>query len=519
MAIAIDKQWMRWSLSLSLGLGCSASLQAQSACDGNGLGKLLADAQSLASSAEANGRALLSCSREDYREAALYWLGFYLHQTQQDSKFPELLKPWPQSNEKGQARLRAWSGDPQFLKTKIQTGTSGFGDDPSLMLSLARSAVRAGLFKDGHQAYEIYLQQGENRDAQEAERLYAYIWANDAKAARLQIASLKRYELTPYLKQVIERAEALLGPDKTLASPLIGAPGPWLRLSGEQGQDTYGYAWRALKADYSGFMDIGIDAYEFQHALEPSDQNQALFTVGKIFETGSWRWHASLGYFSGGDQHVTGLAQIEWYPTPVLSFGVGAKREPIAVVERPLLGDREGLMRDTAEASLGLFQRVILNAALHQDDETAQFESYRAEVRLGSLLQGEWDEGFGFFLPFAYRHRPTPSPDFISYPKEFDAGVGLRLATSDGASYRIEAEALIEQLRRSYYIDTEAYEQLLQGTLSVDSRYYATPSLYLFGSALLRLTEKNPYERENQRLSEFSIGVALRDFDTGRTAR
>ena len=504
---------MRWSLSFGLGLMASTQLKAQAGCDGNTLGRLLADAQSLATSAEANGKTLLACPRDDYREAALYWLGFYYHRTQQDSKFPELLKGWPATTEKAQARLRAWSGEPLFLKGKIQAGTSGFGDDPSLMLSLARSAVRAGLYKDGQQAYEIYLQQGDNRDAQEAERLYAYIWAGDTRAARLQIASLRRYELTPYLKQVIERADALLGPDKALVSALIGAPGPWLRLSGQQGQDTRGYAWRSLKADYSGVMDIGLAAYEFQHALDSSDQNQAQFNLGKIFETTSWRWHGGLGFFSGGDQHLTGLAQVEWYPTTALAFGLGLKREALAVVEKPLLGEREGLMRDTAEAIVTMFQRVTLRAGLHQDDEKAQFETYEAEVQLGALPKSEWEEGFGFFLPFAYQHRPTPSPDFTSYPKEFSAGVGLRLVAGDGASYRIGAKALIEQLRRSYFLDPESFEQLLQGSLEVDSRYYATPSVYLFGSALLRLTERNPYERENERLSEFSIGVALRDLD------
>ncbi len=485
------------------------------ACDAASWALYIAKAQSLASETESMGRTIITCPSGDYRQAGLYWLAFYLHMTQQNAAFSQTFKllPAPTGSDKNMVRYRAWNGDTETLKSKVQNSEKGYFDDPEMTLALARASMRAGLYKDGLQNFEIYLKQRESDEAVEAERLFAYLWAGDKQAARLQIGSMRRYAVSPYLRQSLDRAEALLGPEDVIASSeWLGSKGTWLRISGNEYSDNRGFERRGIGLAYNGPVEIGVDAFESRHPLDPETENQASLNLGKTLSGSSWKAGARVGYFTVGPQNFTGRLQAEWLPLDSLLVGVAAQREAIAVLDRPLVGARRGVMRDTGEFLLGGFRRRIsFKAAFNRDDEKAFFELYEAELRIGALLNRETDLGFGFFIPISYQHRPLPSQDLVTFPKEARTGLGLRLALGDGATLRVGTEALIETVFRSYFIEPDDFEQLLSARVRSDIRYYTSSSFCYFLNAELKLTERNPFENENERKTAFTIGIALRD--------
>lgn len=487
-----------------------------SSCDGNGFGIFVAKAQSLASETGALAREQLSCPRADFREASLYWLGFYLHLTQQGQTFGQYLSllPPPTGPEKIQLRFRAWNGDIDKLKTKVQNGEKGYFDDPEVALTLARAMMRAGLFKDGLQHYEIYLRQKDNDESAEAERLFAFIWAGEKQAARLQIAAMRRFAVSPYLRQALDRAEALLGPEEQASTEWLGSKGPWLRLKAYQEDDSRDFQRRGLGLSFRGSWEVGIDAFESRHPLDARPVNQASLALGKSFQTQHWYGRARVGYFSVGPHNFTGRLETEWTPIDSLLFGVGAQREAIALIDKPLVGGRRGIMRDTADLLFGFQRRLIVKASFNEDDERSRFEHYDAELRLGSLLTQEGEQGYGFFIPLSYQHRPLPSPDLLTFPKEARTGLGLRLALGDGSAFRLGTEALVETVFRSFYVEPDDFEQLLSASLRADLRYYTSSTFCYFGAAELQLTEANPFESQNERSSSITIGIALRETPT-----
>jgi len=498
---------------VAFGLSVTSQALSTNACDANSFALFLAKAQSLAADSEVLGRQLVSCPREDYRESTLYWLSFYLFRTNQSAKTDALMQslPLPAAGEKATLRHKAWNGDVTGLKSKVQAGDPAFVEDPQMILALARTSMRTGAFKDGLLHFEVFLKQNESQEAIEAERLYAYIWSGDTDAARLQIAAMRRYELSPYLQQTLQRAEVLLG--QTAPNFVWAQEGKayWLHVATVQAQDNRGYARRGLEAAYRGLVDLDVTGFETRHPLNEARSNHASFLASKAFGRESLRILSGLGYWSSGPDFVQGVLRSEWHPMPSLRFGLGVRRQPVILVDKPTLGEREGLMRDSGEFMLGYKHWFVWQSSINREESSALFERHQLEFRYGNVFAEEWTDGYGFFLPIRYRHEPQPSQDRLTFPREIRVGFGLRLVISDGTLYRLSGEALLESIDRSSYPEPESFRKLLGTQVKIDARYFLSRSLYGQVAAEVNQTERDAFEKEEERETKVLVGIGLRE--------
>ncbi|WP_141735286.1 hypothetical protein [Oligoflexus tunisiensis] len=496
---------------LSLGF---AAARAQAACDAPTFGQFLAEAQSLSAQAEPLGKQMLACPRDDYRQAAVYWLSFVHGMRNNAAAIKDLGRAIPKSgsgSEKVEVLYRAWQGDYSGLANRIRIGQREYADDPYAMLVLARNLIRFEQYKDGLAIYQQLISLQENIESSEIERLYALIWSGDHEAALLRIAAMKRYDLSPYLRQSVERAETLL---EGFGHRKPGSPDhldreAWLIVAAKDFVDLRGYRRRALEVDYHGPLHVNVGAHELSHPLDPERQKEASVQLGYTFRvTSNWSLLTEVGYFSAGDQN--GMGRLDnFIRFGESSLGLGLRREAVALVEKPLVVSEQGLMRDTAKVGLSLWKRLVLTAALERDGHEAPFATYQAELRLGQLVTEDTEHGIGFFIPVEFVDHPKPAADFATYPREWKAGVGLRAAYGDGQYWHVSGDARLLTISRSYYQDPESYTKLLGAALRLEAKYFVQRSWYVFVEGEREYVERNPFDHEDEQESHVVLGVAL----------
>lgn len=494
-------------------LGFVAS-RAHAACDAGAFGQFLAEAQSLGPQAETLGKQMLACPRDDYRQASVYWLSFVYAMKQNAAAIKDLGRAIPASgsgSEKVQVLYRAWQGDYSGLANRVRIGQRDYADDPYAMLVLARNLIRFEQYKDGLSVYQQLISLQDNNESSEIERLYALIWSRDDEAALLRVAAMKRYDLSPYMRQAVERAENLLESmgHRKPGSPDEPAHDAWLKAAGKDYVDLRGYRRRSLEVDYHGPLHVNVGAHELSHPLEPERQKEASVNLGYTFRpTSNWSLLTELGFFSAGEQNLMGRLD-NFIRLGESSLGFGVRREAVSLVEKPLVIEEQGLMRDTVKAGLSLWKRAVFTAALERDGHEAPFATYQAELRIGQLVTEDTQQGIGFFIPLEFVDHPKPAADVVTYPREIKVGLGLRAAYGDGQYWHLSGDMRLLTVSRSYYQDPESYTKLLGAAIRVDAKYFVQRSWYLFAEAEREFVEKNPFDAEDAEESLVIIGVAL----------
>lgn len=500
------------ALSLSfagLSLSPLSALHAQENCVVREYAEFVSYAQSLNPLTENLGRRMLQCANRDYRESSFYWLSFYYSMTEHREKITGLTKLLPRETDtspKSQAQRAAFRGDTKILSENVLAGTQGYADDPWILMSLARANMTLQEFKPAFANYNRVLKLKEDQDAAEIELLFAYIWAKDNEAAEGKLAALKRFDSSPYMKQALERAEKLMAGTK----PEQEVHRDLLSLGFVQERDNRGYSAVGGRALYQGLVDVEIEALEHTNPLEEEKENVAAVSVGKEWgREGDFQILTDLGYYSPGEDHVTGKLGLEMWLGEATHGGFGLIRKEVSAYARPPAGERAGIMRDTAYWDFNLHDQFSFLAALHREDDDAVFEDYKAEIKIGASLKEEMGSGFGLIIPFSYRHRPMTSPDYRSYPHDLRLGLGVRLGLSDGIKYAMHAEAVLESIHRDDYGQLNSYEKLLGARLNAHIRYYFQKSYYNFFEGSAFVVEKMPGEKADERGSEFLIGIGV----------
>ena len=505
-----------YPLALALGLsfaGFSLSpasvLHAQETCDVREYAEFVSYAQSLNPLSETLGRRLLQCGNRDYRESSFYWLSFYYSMTNHREKISGLTNLLPRETDtspKVQAQRAALRGETKILSDRVLGGTQGYADDPWIVMSLARANMSIQEFKAAFVNYNKVLKLREDQDAAEIELLFAYIWAKDRDAAEGKLAALKRFDSSTYMKQSLERAGKLMVGEK----PEHESQRDVLSLAYVQERDNRGYSAAGGRAVYKGLVEVEIEALEHTNPLEEEKENVAAVSVGKEWgHEGGFQVLTDIGYYSPGEDHVTGRLGLELPLGEAIHGGFGVIRKQVSAYERPPAGERAGIMRDTAYWDFYAHDQLSFLAALHREDDEAVFEDYKAEFKFGAALNQEMDSGFGLIIPVSYRHRPMTSPDYRSYPHDIRLGLGLRFGLSDGMKYAMHAEAVIESINRDDYGQLNSYEKLLGARMNTHIRYYFQKSYYNFFEGSAFVVEKMPGEKADERGSEFLIGIGV----------
>lgn len=515
---------MRSRISLFLLLLGLSSAQAQAACDAPTFAQFLAEAQSLGTQAEPLGQQMLACPRDDYRQAAVYWLSFVYAMQQKAGSIKDLGRALPASGsgpEKVQVLYRAWQGDYSDLANRVRIGQRDYADDPHAMQVLARNLIRFEQYKDGLNIYQQLISLQDNNESSEIERLYALIWSRDDEAALLRIAAMKRYDLSPYLRQSVERAEALMekfGHPKTSA---VGAPAHnvWLSVAGKDFVNLRGYRRRTVEVDYRGPLHVNVGAHELGHPLETERQKEASLQLGYTFHvTSNWNLLTEVGYFSAGDQNLMGRLD-NFIRLGESSIGFGLRRQAVTLVEKPLVIEEQGLMRDTAKIGVSLWRRYVFTAALERDGQEAPFVTYQSELRLGQMVTEETETGVGFFIPLDFTDHPKPAADLVSYPREWKVGLGLRAAHGDGQYWHLSGDMRLLTVSRSFYQDPDSFSKLLGAALRIEAKYFVQRSWYVFLEGEREYIEKGPFEAEDENESVVVLGVALTGAGHGSAAK
>ncbi len=495
-------------LGFLLFFGLTWKASAQQVCQANEYAAVVYYAQALDPLVEGLGRKMLACANRDYRESSLFWLSFYYSMSNQKAKIPELAKLLPievQTTPKLIEQSAALHGNNAILTERVNSGAIGYVDDPWIMISLARTQMMSEQFNQAHQSYGRVLKMKENQDSIEIELLYSYIWAKDFESARGKLASLKRYETQAYMRQSLERAEKLLGENEAKGE----IQHDLLSVAYLQERDNRGYAGRGGVIDYHGPVSVEIEALEHTLPIEEEKEHVASITVGKHWNKGgNFVVITDIGYYSAGDDNVTGLLGADYHYDHVLEAGLALRRKEVSAFERAPPGKHAGLMRDSLLWNLSLYDRVEVKGALHSEDEVL-FEDYSAELRLGSLLKEETDSGFGLIMPVSYRHRPVATPDYRSYPHDIRVGLGVRIGLSDGRRYLLRTEAILESINRDDYGAVNSYEQMLGGRIKTHLRYYYQKTYYNFFEGSAFLIGKMPGEKSEDKGSEFLVGFGL----------
>lgn len=506
------------TLVLTLGLGSFViptfhdQAFAQQSCDVREYAEFVAYAQSLHPLAENLGRRMIQCGNRDYRESSFYWLSFYYSMTGKAEKNKSLASLMPRETDtspKAQSQRSALLGETTNLINKVDTATQGYVDDPWILMTLARSQTNLEQYPLAYANYTRVLKLKEDQDAAEIELLFAYIRAKDTESAENKLAALKRYNPSPYMRQSLERAEKLLRVEKPEHG---GERHDFLSLAYVQERDNLGYAALGGRIIYEGPVEIEIEALEHTHPLEAEKEKVADINIAKEWgQEGSLRLLTAIGYYTPGDDHVTGQLGLEMPIEEGIEAKFGVVRRNVSFYERPPAGERAGIMRDSAYWNLGYHERLQFSGAIHREDEKddATFEDYKIEWKLGSLLDKETDSGFGMIIPLSYRHRPMASQDYRSYPHDFRIGAGVRLGLSDGLKYSLKAEAVVESIHRDNYGNVNAYEKVLGARIKTHMRYYYNRSYYNFFEGSAFIIEKMDYERTDEKSSEFLVGIGV----------
>jgi hypothetical protein len=499
---------LRSFLFLSLWLGLSTIAKAQQACRAEEFAAVIYYAQGLDPLTEGLGKKMLACANRDYRESSLFWLAFYYSMTEQRAKIPSLVALMPRqvlSDPKLIAQSAALNGNSALLSEQVEAGTLGYVDDPWVLVTLARAQMIAEQYKPALTNYGRVLKIRENQDTTEIELLYSYIWAKDREAALTKLATLRRYSSQPYMQQSLDRAERLL--KVTEGKP--EARHDLFALAYVQERDNRGYAAVGGRIDYHGPVGIEVEALEHTVPFEEDKDRVVSITLSREWgrEEGL-QAITDIGYYSEGDDHVTGLLGARYHRGHVFEGGVAVRRKEVSAFERPPLGERAGLMRDSFLWDLGLYQRLFVAGAVHSEDEVI-FEDYHAELRMGALLSEETETGLGIFVPITYRHRPLASPDYRSYPHDLRVGLGLRLGLGDHRNFLARAEAAAESIQRDDYGAVDSYEPLLGARAKLHLRYSLATSYYGFFEGSAYIIEKATGEKADERGSEFLVGIGL----------
>lgn len=496
-------------LPLAKGQGFSEKI-----CDPREYAAFVAYAQSLDPLSDALGRKLLECSRQDYREAAVFWLSFYLKMKDQAAKIAAIKPASPRAlTEKDKLQETALAGDTLALAQRVQSGDDRYANDPWILLSLARGQMRAKQYSQAFQTYQQILAIREGQEGVEVELLFAYIWADDKAAARSRIAALRRYELTAYLRQSIERAEALLGgpivEEKPFPNLTPGALQPWITIGYLLERDNRGYSEQGGVITYHGAVELDVEALQHHIPLEHHEENFARVNIKKVWEgqDKAVSRTLALGYVSPGDSHITGELSGRYAIPESIAVGFGFRREAVAIAAKPPAAERAGLMRDSFFWSAGWGHWLEFEGAVHKEESKSIFEDYKLDINFKKAP--ELENGFGVFLPLRYAHRPMPSPDYRTYPKEFRFGLGFRLNLTDARRYLVRTEAVLESVQRNDYGETSTFDQLLGAEASVHARYYYQKGFYQFLEASAGTLEKGEGEKDDEKEAAVLIGVGF----------
>jgi hypothetical protein len=500
------------------GLSLPHPVVGQGACDPKAWTAFLAEVQALGKDSERLGQSFLRCGSQTSRDAAVYWLSFYYAKTAQTDRIPLLVKDRNPlgSGSKAQALYRAWQGDPLSLRTRIQAGEAGLVEDLEVQLVLARTAMRARLFKEGLDAYQTYLRQADNEDTIEAERVFAYIWADDEAGARAQIAALRRFDMSPPLKQSLLRAEELLAEGKA-SSPETPSEAHWIQIAARQAANNKGYNARSWLMLYEGWVDVELEASEERSDIEAEAHRLAYFQLAKLWKPSpKMKLATSLGYLSVGKDNLTGHLGLKGKIGEQGSYGLGLYREPLVLQNIALIDSRLGTLRDSLSYQLGYGRKVEWKAAIRRDGpKSFWYEDYKLLLRFGSQTENQWASGLNLLVPFAYKAHPQPSRDYISYPREIRGGLGLELTITDGANYRWVSDATFETIQGSSYYSPSSYARKVGATFRSEMRTYIRSGFFLFGKGEWSQKEKGKGEKSDLRKSVVLLGLAYQDQTRG----
>lgn len=491
-----------------------AQSYSEKICDPREYAALVAYSQSVNPLADALGRKLLECSRQDYREAAVFWLSFYLEKSGQGNKIPGIRVPTLGAvTEKDKLQQSALQGEPTALAQRVQSGDDRYANDPWILLSLARGQMRAKQYTQAFQTYQQILAIREGQEGVEIELLFAYIWAGDEPAARAKIAALRRYEMAAYMRQSVDRAEVLLGGPKVERKPFPNLTPeslePWITLGYLLERDNRGYSEQGGVITYNGPVELEVEALEHKSPLEEHEDNFARVNLKKVWagQNTAVSRTLALGYISPGDSHITGELSGRYAQPESIAVGFGFKRESVAVVAKPPGGDRVGLMRDSFFWSAGWGEWVDFQGAIHKEESKAVFEDYALAINVKHAP--ELANGFGVYIPVRYSFRPMPSPDYRTYPREYRLGVGFRLNLTDARRYLIRSDAVVESVQRNDYGELKHFEQLLGGHISLHARYYYQKAFYQYLEASGGLLERGTGERSDEKSAAVLLGVGF----------
>jgi hypothetical protein len=129
------------------------------------------------------------------------------------------------------------------------------------------------------------------------------------------------------------------------------------------------------------------------------------------------------------------------------------------------------------------------------------------------------ERGIGFFIPVDFVDHPKPAADFVTYPREWRAGVGLRAAYGDGQLWHVSGDARLLTISRSYYQDPESYTRLLGAAVRLEAKYFVQRSWYVFVEGEREFVERNPFDHEDEEESHVVLGVALTGAGHGSTSK
>ncbi|MCX6131508.1 MAG: hypothetical protein NTX25_20910 [Proteobacteria bacterium] len=488
-------------------------LEAQNPCGAKLYADFVDQAQSLGPQAESLGRQLLSCPRDDYRQAAIYWLSFSYAMQGQMAAILGLGRALPSpgaGSEKIQVLYRAWQGDVSGLAQRVRLGQLEYAGDSASLLVLARNLMRVEQYREALNIYQQLINMPEVSEAAEIEKLYAIIWSQDFGAAALEVSALRRFELSEYMRRSLDRADLILkkfqGTDK-IQSELLK---PWLTAKGTDWLDFNGFRRRTAELAYDGPMHISAAAVELTHPLEQNRQRDGLFNFGRTWnKEGRWKLLTDLGYFTGGDGVFVGQFDNFIQLGEIWNIAFGLRREALAISERPLIAEAGDKAKNTAKLGFGFQKWLIFTAALSRVNDEALFADYLGELRFLDVIDSEKNQGFGIFIPFEYSQHPQPSADFLSYPKEVKLGVGARMAYVFEPKLHLIGETRLEVLNRSYYQNPKIFRRLLVADARIEARYRVQRSYFMFLAVERAYVEKNPDELIDEEKSEVSLGISL----------
>lgn len=457
----------------------------------------------------------IRCSDSQLKEQVLFWEGFYKDFRQQKDtqavffKAPELFPASQLSSARERIIHAARIGQPDELKQRLDEGQLEFTEDHRNLLTLGRSLARLKRFRDALSYYDSYLKIRPQDEVADAEYLYVMIWSRDAASSRARSARLKGHELSPYLTQLVERADKVIAlldsKPETASQQQVYLEGTFaanyesFRQQDNSNRQSFRFSYQNK---FYGLLGI----HDLSSSLEQSSNRASEFVIGRIFELGQYLdFKTELGYFSPGHDNFTGHLAASIGPESWnLSFG--ARRTPLTL-RRMVPKDGQELMTNELYASLQIHPFLQAFAALAQDGDLSLYEQYRLTFKLPAFARQDIAEKLLVTIPMEYEAHPKPSPYYITAPRIFALGVGLQYQRDIADEYAFKAESKYLLQNRNSRLNRNSYQRLGVYSFKADMLYKLRNNFKLSLGIDFRERAREQFERTDERYLSVQGGL------------